>query len=108
MYQMPAFARFSKGKHARENLNAARPYKPGYARGDRPGACGEAWDTRRVTEVCLQGGIHPDYDRCNTYLDGAGGSAKTRPRSIHVHAFSPLESLAGRPQLWGIGAAPTT
>ena len=49
--------------------------------------------TRGATEVCLQGGIHPDYDG-NTYL-GVLAAVKAAAPSIHVHAFSPLEATHG-------------
>lgn len=49
--------------------------------------------TRGATEVCLQGGIHPDYDG-NTYLDVLGAVRDAAP-SIHIHAFSPLEVTHG-------------
>ena len=48
---------------------------------------------RGATEVCLQGGIHPDYDG-NTYLSVLD-AVKTAAPGIHVHAFSPLEVLHG-------------
>jgi FO synthase len=54
--------------------------------------CVEAWD-RGATEVCLQGGIHPDYDG-NTYLDVLAAVRATAPH-IHIHAFSPLEVTHG-------------
>ena len=53
----------------------------------------EAWD-RGATEVCIQGGIHPDLPG-----DFYFGSARRRegPRSpdMHIHAFSPMEVLNG-------------
>ncbi len=52
----------------------------------------EAWD-RGATEVCLQGGIHPDYDG-NTYLDVLRTVRQAAP-DIHIHAFSPLEVTHG-------------
>lgn len=52
----------------------------------------EAWD-RGATEVCLQGGIHPDYDG-NTYLDVLRAVREAAP-DIHIHAFSPLEVTHG-------------
>ncbi len=52
----------------------------------------EAWD-RGATEVCLQGGIHPDYTG-QTYLDILH-TAKTACPDMHVHAFSPLEVWHG-------------
>jgi FO synthase len=42
-----------------------------------------------ATEVCLQGGIHPDYTG-QTYLDIVE-TVKTAAPDMHVHAFSPLE-----------------
>ena len=42
-----------------------------------------------ATEVCLQGGIHPDYTG-QTYLDIVRTVKEAAP-DIHVHAFSPLE-----------------
>jgi FO synthase len=46
-----------------------------------------------ATEVCLQGGIHPDYDG-DTYL-GIVAAVKTAVPRMHVHAFSPLEVRHG-------------
>ena len=46
-----------------------------------------------ATEVCLQGGIHPDYDG-NTYL-GVLEAVKRAAPDIHIHAFSPLEVMHG-------------
>lgn len=48
---------------------------------------------RGATEVCLQGGIHPDYDG-NTYLNVLKAVREAAP-SIHIHAFSPLEVTHG-------------
>ncbi len=48
---------------------------------------------RGATEVCLQGGIHPDYDG-HTYLDVVRAVKQAVP-DMHVHAFSPLEVLHG-------------
>jgi len=48
---------------------------------------------RGATEVCLQGGIHPDYDG-NTYLNVLRAVRAAAP-SIHIHAFSPLEVTHG-------------
>ncbi len=53
---------------------------------------GEAWE-RGATEVCLQGGIHPDYTG-DTYLEICRG-IKTALPAMHVHAFSPLEIWQG-------------
>ena len=52
----------------------------------------EAW-ARGATEVCMQGGIHPDYDG-NTYLRILETVKRAVPQ-IHVHAFTPLEVTHG-------------
>jgi FO synthase len=52
----------------------------------------EAWE-RGATEVCLQGGIHPDYTGA-TYL-GICRAIKHALPDMHVHAFSPLEVTQG-------------
>ena len=48
----------------------------------------EAW-LRGGTEVCIQGGLHPDIpgDHYFRLLD----AVKTRVPQMHVHAFSPFE-----------------
>jgi FO synthase len=55
---------------------------------------------RGATEVCLQGGIHPDYDG-NTYLEIVRAVKDAVP-DMHVHAFSPLEIRQGATTL-GLG-----
>ena len=52
----------------------------------------EAWD-RGATEVCLQGGIHPDYTG-ETYL-AITRAVKAVAPDMHIHAFSPLEVSQG-------------
>ena len=52
----------------------------------------EAW-ARGASEVCLQGGIHPDYDG-NTYLEILQAVRRVSP-GMHLHAFSPLEITHG-------------
>ena len=52
----------------------------------------EAW-ARGGTEVCLQGGIHPDYTGA-TYLAVCRAIKSALP-DMHVHAFSPLEVTQG-------------
>jgi FO synthase len=52
----------------------------------------EAW-ARGGTEVCLQGGIHPDYTGA-TYLAICRAIKAALPQ-MHVHAFSPLEVSQG-------------
>jgi FO synthase len=82
------FCAFSKGKLS-ENLRG-RPYDLGLDEIRRRVA--EAW-ARGATEVCLQGGIHPDYTGA-TYLDICRAVKEAAPQ-IHVHAFSPLEVWQG-------------
>jgi FO synthase len=82
------FCAFSKGKLA-ENLRG-KPYDLGLDEVQRRVA--EAWD-RGATEVCMQGGIHPDYTG-QTYLDLCRAAKEAAP-DMHVHAFSPLEVWQG-------------
>ena len=56
----------------------------------------EAW-TRGATEVCMQGGIHPDYTG-ETYLALCRAVKSALPR-MHIHAFSPLEVWHGAQSL---------
>ncbi len=56
----------------------------------------EAW-RRGATEICLQGGIHPDYTG-QTYLHILRAVKGAAP-AIHVHAFSPLEVWQGAASL---------
>ena len=50
-----------------------------------------------ATEVCLQGGIHPDFDG-NYYVDVARAVKEVAP-SIHVHGFTALEVTEGARRL---------
>ncbi|HEX5938541.1 MAG TPA: bifunctional FO biosynthesis protein CofGH [Actinomycetota bacterium] len=52
----------------------------------------EAW-AEGASEVCMQGGIHPDLPG-TFYLDLLD-AVKRRVPGIHVHAFSPMEVLNG-------------
>ena len=52
----------------------------------------EAW-LDGASEVCMQGGIHPDLPG-SFYLDLLD-AVKARVPGIHVHAFSPMEVLNG-------------
>ena len=52
----------------------------------------EAWE-RGATEVCLQGGIHPDFDG-DFYISVLEG-IKARLPEMHVHGFTPLEVWQG-------------
>jgi FO synthase len=82
------FCAFSKGRlHA--GLRGT-PYDLDLAEIARRSA--EAW-ARGATEVCLQGGIHPDYTG-ETYL-AICRAVKDATPDIHVHAFSPLEVTHG-------------
>ncbi len=82
------FCAFSKGK-THEALRGA-PYDLDMAEIVRRAV--EAWD-RGATEVCLQGGIHPDYTGA-TYLAICRAIKQALP-GMHVHAFSPLEVTQG-------------
>ena len=82
------FCAFSKGKMS-ENLRG-KPYDlqlDEIVRRTR-----EAWD-RGATEVCLQGGIHPNYTG-ETYIRICEAIHEAVP-GIHIHAFSPLEVSQG-------------
>ena len=52
----------------------------------------EAWEAG-ATEVCMQGGIHPDLPG-TAYFDLAA-EVRRRCPDIHVHAFSPMEVSNG-------------
>ncbi|MGI9621511.1 MAG: 5-amino-6-(D-ribitylamino)uracil--L-tyrosine 4-hydroxyphenyl transferase CofH [Acidimicrobiales bacterium] len=56
----------------------------------------EAWSLG-ATEVCLQGGIHPDFDG-EYYLDVARAVKEAAP-DIHVHGFTALEVTEGAKRL---------
>jgi FO synthase len=82
------FCAFSKGKLA-ENLRG-KPYRLGID--EVVERVREARD-RGATEVCMQGGIHPDYTG-DFYLELLTAVKVAFPE-IHVHAFSPLEVFQG-------------
>jgi FO synthase len=82
------FCAFSKGKLS-ENLRGA-PYD--LALDEIARRVDEAW-RRGATEVCMQGGIHPDYSG-ETYLELCRVVKQTAP-GMHMHAFSPLEVSQG-------------
>jgi FO synthase len=82
------FCAFSKGR-AHEHLRG-NPYDLDLDEVGR--RVREAWD-RGATEVCMQGGIHPDYHG-ETYLTLCRAAKRAAP-GIHVHAFSPLEVVHG-------------
>src|SRR3954452_12809860 len=52
----------------------------------------EAW-AAGATEICMQGGIHPDLPG-TAYFDLAA-EVKRRQPGIHLHAFSPMEIVNG-------------
>ncbi|MBY6189867.1 5-amino-6-(D-ribitylamino)uracil--L-tyrosine 4-hydroxyphenyl transferase CofH [Microbulbifer agarilyticus] len=82
------FCAFSKGKLS-ENLRGL-PYDLSLEEIQRRST--EAWE-RGATEVCMQGGIHPDYTG-ETYLAILKAIKSVTP-GMHVHAFSPLEVWQG-------------
>jgi FO synthase len=87
-YYRCKFCAFSKGK-THEALRGT-PYDLDWDEIVRRAR--EAWD-RGATEVCLQGGIHPDYTGA-TYV-GICKAIKAAVPGMHVHAFSPLEVTQG-------------
>ncbi len=108
------FCAFSKGKLS-ENLRGA-PYDLDLEEIARRSV--EAWE-RGATEVCMQGGIHPEYTGA-TYL-AICRTVKDAVPELHVHAFSPLEvwqgaatldlpleAFLGRLQAAGLGTLPGT
>ena len=82
------FCAFSKGK-THEALRGA-PYDLPLDEIVRRAT--EAWE-RGATEVCLQGGIHPEYTG-ETYLRICRAIKAAVP-DMHIHAFSPLEVTQG-------------
>ena len=82
------FCAFSKGRLS-ENLRGA-PYDLGLDEIARRSA--EAWE-RGAAEVCMQGGIHPEYTGA-AYVDICR-AVKAAVPDMHVHAFSPLEVWQG-------------
>ena len=56
----------------------------------------EAWD-KGATEVCLQGGIHPDFDG-EYYIDVARAVKEAVPE-MHIHGFTALEVTEGAKRL---------
>jgi FO synthase len=63
---------------------------------DIAGRTAEAWELG-ATEVCLQGGIHPDFDG-DYYVDVTRAVKEAAP-SIHVHGFTALEVTEGARRL---------
>lgn len=82
------FCAFSKGKSS--EVLRGKPYRLSLEEIAR--RVTEAW-SRGATEVCMQGGIHPEYTG-ETYLEILR-CVKAAVPEIHVHAFSPLEVYQG-------------
>jgi FO synthase len=82
------FCAFSKGK-THEALRGV-PYNLDMHEVQR--RVSEAWE-RGATEVCMQGGIHPDYTG-DTYVEILRAVKQAEP-GMHIHAFSPLEVQQG-------------
>ncbi len=91
------FCAFSKGKSHASLRGAA--YDLGLDEIERRVA--EAW-ARGASEVCMQGGIHPDYTG-RTYLEICRAVKRAAP-GMHIHAFSPLEISQGAKTL-GLGVS---
>ena len=82
-----SFCAFSKGSN--KDMRG-----PAYLIDEHEVACRAAEAVERgATEVCLQGGIHPDFDG-HTYHRILRAVRKATP-DIHIHAFSPLEIMHG-------------
>nr|WP_250152477.1 5-amino-6-(D-ribitylamino)uracil--L-tyrosine 4-hydroxyphenyl transferase CofH [Ancylobacter radicis] len=82
------FCAFSKGRQ-HEHLRG-RPYELDLGEIQRRAI--EAWQ-RGASEVCMQGGIHPDFSG-ETYLAIVRAVKQAVP-DMHVHAFSALEVQHG-------------
>ncbi len=82
------FCAFAKGKMS-ESLRGT-PYDLGLDEIQRRAV--EAWE-RGATEVCMQGGIHPEYTG-QTYINIVRAVKDVLP-AMHIHAFSPLEVSQG-------------
>jgi len=82
------FCAFSKGKTAIDLRGT--PYDLALEEVER--RTREGW-ARGGLEVCMQGGIHPDYTG-ETYLELCRTAKRAVPE-IHIHAFSPLEVMHG-------------
>jgi FO synthase len=63
---------------------------------DIAGRSREAWE-RGATEVCLQGGIHPDFD--GDYYVEVARAVKDAVPDIHIHGFTALEVTEGAKRL---------
>lgn len=82
------FCAFSKGPRSL-NLRG-EPYVMGVP--EIVDRASEAWE-RGATEVCLQGGIHPDYT--GDFYVGVVEGIKAELPAMHIHGFTPLEVWQG-------------
>ncbi len=82
------FCAFSKGRMS-ENLRG----KPQLMEVDQVVAIAREAVERGATEVCMQGGIHPDFT--GDFYVGLVRDIKAALPSLHIHAFSPLEVFQG-------------
>jgi FO synthase len=82
------FCAFSKGKTSDELRG--RPYNLSL---DEIATRVRQAAARGATEVCMQGGIHPDFSGAH-YIEICQ-AAKAAVPGMHVHAFSPLEIQQG-------------
>jgi FO synthase len=82
------FCAFSKGKTS-ESLRG-QPYNLSL---DEVATRVREAAARGATEVCMQGGIHPDFSGAH-YIEICR-AAKAAVPQMHVHAFSPLEIYQG-------------
>ncbi len=87
-YYKCQFCAFAKGKLT-ESLRG-QPYNLELEEIQRRSL--EAWE-RGATEVCMQGGIHPEYTG-DTYISILKAVKAVLP-GMHIHAFSPLEVSQG-------------
>ncbi len=69
------------------------PWRSVHARGPRGGPRSVEAAERGATEVCLQGGIHPDYT--GDFYVSVLEAIKKRLPDMHVHGFTPLEVWQG-------------
>jgi FO synthase len=82
------FCAFSKGKTS--DALRGRPYNLDL---DEIASRVREAAARNATEVCMQGGIHPDFTGAH-YIDICK-AVKAAVPAMHVHAFSPLEIYQG-------------
>ena len=82
------FCAFSKGKTSEELRG--RPYNLSL---EEVAARVREAAARGASEVCMQGGIHPDFT--GAHYIAICKAAKAAVPSMHVHAFSPLEIQQG-------------